>query len=150
MLFFCFLQKAIHSIIAHPVDAAATGGPYNRGNSSQTPSRCSWAQTPGWTGPCCQTPSDEENRRSQKQFQEWSQNTFRPNCVNNSYYVNIYTNNTTTTNRLLEINEMNISLWPPPAALEANRRILGWREIPSETKWWWWRLQSETKKKRDC
>ena len=51
----------IYGIVTHSVDAAATGGQCSRGNSSQTPSRCSWALTPGWTGPCCQSPSDEPN-----------------------------------------------------------------------------------------
>ena len=51
----------IHSRITHSVDAAATGGPASRGKSSQTPSRCSWAPTPGGTGPCCQTLSEEQN-----------------------------------------------------------------------------------------
>lgn len=56
-----FFIKSIHSIITYSVDAAASGGPYSRGNSSQTPSRYSWALTPGWTGPCGQTHSDEQN-----------------------------------------------------------------------------------------
>lgn len=64
-------QQSINSIISYSVDAAASGGPCSKGNSSQTPSRCSWVLTLGQMGPWCQNPSDEQNtERKSKHRQE--------------------------------------------------------------------------------
>lgn len=58
-------------VTTYTVDVATSDGPCSRGSNSQTPFHYSWAQTLGWMGPCCRSPSGEQSQDTMSRYTLW-------------------------------------------------------------------------------